>query len=130
MWIASCEPVQGEETYTVQMGQPPVPGTCVVTPSSGTVLIDQFSVVCDGFYDEDVPLQYLYYYNDGATTGLGEYVRWCGIHVLVWISYCTYIYMYMYYSSCDHTRHPRHSLKQNLCIHTVKIIGLFIRIVS
>ncbi|XP_019626124.1 PREDICTED: polycystic kidney disease protein 1-like 2 [Branchiostoma belcheri] len=51
----------------VNVNEPPTPGTCSVTPASGTTTSTMFSVSCRGFQDSDRPLIYALHYNDGQT---------------------------------------------------------------
>ncbi|XP_035682689.1 uncharacterized protein LOC118420093 [Branchiostoma floridae] len=52
----------------VNVNEPPTPGTCSVSPASGTTASTLFSVSCRGFQDTDRPLIYALYYSDGQTT--------------------------------------------------------------
>ncbi|KAI8502519.1 hypothetical protein Bbelb_201070, partial [Branchiostoma belcheri] len=51
----------------VNVNEPPTPGTCSVSPASGTTTSTMFSVSCRGFQDSDRPLIYALHYHDGQT---------------------------------------------------------------
>ncbi|XP_014681545.1 PREDICTED: sperm receptor for egg jelly-like [Priapulus caudatus] len=56
----------GFAEYTLRANTSPVNGDCTVSPSEGTALVTDFEVHCDGFWDDDLPLSYEFYYRTGA----------------------------------------------------------------
>ncbi|XP_078664667.1 polycystin-1-like protein 2 [Branchiostoma floridae x Branchiostoma belcheri] len=59
--------------YSFTTNAPPILGTCVVLPDTGTVMETLFQVKCSGFMDDNVPLTYRFFAFIGEeTSGTGE----------------------------------------------------------
>ena len=52
----------GLSEYEVIINTPPVGGICNVSPRSGTSLKTEFRIICSGWVDAEVPLQYEFIY--------------------------------------------------------------------
>ena len=45
-------------TYTIAINSPPFGGTINIIPLEGEALMTNFTIIPNGFQDEDIPLQY------------------------------------------------------------------------
>ncbi|CAK4384748.1 unnamed protein product [Aphanomyces euteiches] len=61
---------QGFGTVTITVNSPPTPGTFRITPLVGTAIVDQFTLLCENWSDQDQPLQYSFYKVDSVTGSL------------------------------------------------------------
>ena len=70
---ASCGSISGEAAVTVWVGTPPQPGVCIASPPSGVVMQDYFSVNCQGFMDEELPLHFAFFVDtEGGSGNVGQ----------------------------------------------------------
>jgi len=53
----------------IKMNSPPHSGNCSISPTNGVYLETAFNIQCDGFMDENVPLQYSFYAATGDSSG-------------------------------------------------------------
>ncbi|CAH1259009.1 PKDREJ [Branchiostoma lanceolatum] len=60
---------QGFSEYRFEPNEPPVVGSCTVSPENGTAMVTEFIFTCTGFSDADKPLTYTFLFNtDAAST--------------------------------------------------------------
>ncbi|XP_019641848.1 PREDICTED: uncharacterized protein PB18E9.04c-like [Branchiostoma belcheri] len=59
----------GFAEYSFVPNEPPVVGSCTVSPENGTAMVTEFIITCTGFYDTDEPLTYHFLFNTDAATG-------------------------------------------------------------
>ncbi|CAH1259007.1 MATN2 [Branchiostoma lanceolatum] len=57
---------QGFAEYSFVPNEPPVVGSCTVSPENGTAMVTEFIITCTGFTDTDEPLTYTFFFNSGT----------------------------------------------------------------
>ncbi|XP_019624434.1 PREDICTED: polycystic kidney disease protein 1-like 2 [Branchiostoma belcheri] len=60
---------QGFSEYSFEPNEPPVVGSCTVSPENGTAMVTEFTFTCTGFSDSDEPLTYTFLFNTDAAAG-------------------------------------------------------------
>ncbi|XP_078585297.1 uncharacterized protein LOC144867284 isoform X2 [Branchiostoma floridae x Branchiostoma japonicum] len=59
---------QGFSEYSFEPNEPPVEGSCTVSPENGTAMVTEFIIACKGFSDTDKPLTYTFLFNTGTAS--------------------------------------------------------------
>ena len=57
---------RGRVSKILEVNKPPKPGKCSVSPKDGVPLKTEFEVSCEGFNDDEEPLQYEFFYSKGG----------------------------------------------------------------
>ncbi|XP_078670967.1 uncharacterized protein LOC144911067 isoform X2 [Branchiostoma floridae x Branchiostoma belcheri] len=60
---------QGFSEYSFVPNEPPVVGSCTVSPENGTAMVTVFTFTCTGFSDSEEPLTYTFLFNTDAAAG-------------------------------------------------------------
>ena len=68
-----CPSLSGHASMAIALATPPIAGLCQPDRASGEVMKDHFSVICQGFVDDDLPLTYTFYVEIEGTGELGEH---------------------------------------------------------
>ncbi|XP_066289732.1 polycystin-1-like protein 2 [Branchiostoma lanceolatum] len=64
--VIRADGVTGFAEYLFEPNTPPTVGTCSVSPETGVAMVDDFSVQCTGFADNDLPMTFAFFYNTGG----------------------------------------------------------------